>query len=261
MIFFKGQLFVNRGIILRRHFRKNTIQAILRLLKTSVVSENKVRVRFAPSPTGQLHIGGFRTALYNYLFSRSNLEGGKFILRIEDTDQKRLVPGSANNLESLLEWAGMVPDESPQKGGPYGPYTQSERLSFYKDAAQNLLEQGKAYRCFCTEKRLELLKKEAARNRTNNKYDGRCSRLTPKEVEEKLSRNVPFTIRFKIFDSDTSSEATRKEEITTFNDLVMGDVNQAGVLEVEGDPIIIKVNTDDRNCTYIKLSLETTIIP
>ena len=110
-----------------------------------------MRVRFAPSPTGQLHIGGFRTALYNYLFTRSNENSGKFILRIEDTDQTRLVPGAAEQLEDLLEWAGIPPDESPRKGGHSGPYRQSERLNIYNKAIQQLLNSGHAYHCFCTE--------------------------------------------------------------------------------------------------------------
>ena len=120
-------------------------------------SSSDVRVRFAPSPTGYLHLGGLRTALYNFLFAKSRQ--GKFILRIEDTDQSRLVPGAARQLEEVLAWSGIVPDESPLLGGQYGPYNQSERLEIYQKYAQQLLDQGLAYRCFCSEKRLELLKR------------------------------------------------------------------------------------------------------
>ena len=221
---------------------------LLRSIATCVKNESEVRVRFAPSPTGQLHIGGFRTALYNFLFAHSRAKRGKFILRIEDTDQTRLVPGAASQLESMLEWAGIPPDESPKKGGPCGPYTQSERLPFYRDAVKQLLQDGRAYRCFCTEKRLELLKKEAARNRSNNKYDGRCRSLSPLEVEEKLLKSVPYTIRFKLCNLEQSSESNnteRQDDITTFHDLVFGDVKQGGVLDVEGDPIIVKVRRND----------------
>ena len=130
-------------------------------------SSSEVRVRFAPSPTGQLHIGGYRTALYNYLFAKKN--NGKFILRLEDTDQSRIVPGAADLMEKTLNWGHIFPDESPLTGGKYGPYNQSERLHHYHQAVNTLLESDNAYKCFCTEKRLDLLRKEAARNRTNNK--------------------------------------------------------------------------------------------
>jgi glutamyl/glutaminyl-tRNA synthetase len=103
-----------------------------------------VRVRFAPSPTGQLHLGGYRTALYNYLFARSH--NGRFILRIEDTDQARLVPGAAEKMEEMLDWLGLIPDESPQKGGEFSPYRQSERLQLYNESVDRLLENGSAYR-------------------------------------------------------------------------------------------------------------------
>ena len=130
-----------------------------------------VRVRFAPSPTGQLHIGGFRSALYNYLFAKR--AGGTFILRIEDTDQTRLVPGAAEALQSMLEWSGVKPDEGPAAGGSRGPYVQSQRLDLYREAVDDLLATGRAYRCFCSDRRLNLLKKEAAKARVHNRYDGR----------------------------------------------------------------------------------------
>ena len=215
--------------------------------KTFSTTSTEVRVRFAPSPTGQLHIGGFRTALYNFLFARSSLGKGKFILRIEDTDQARIVPGAASQLESMLQWAGIAPDESPIKGGPCGPYVQSERLMLYREAVHRLLAEGNAYRCFCSEKRLELLKKEAARNRSSNRYDGRCSHLSAEEVEEKISMGLPYTIRFKLSHnleqvSMTDEKECNGDKVTTFYDMVFGDVKQ-GVLEVEGDPIIVKVRS------------------
>ncbi|XP_056099955.1 probable glutamate--tRNA ligase, mitochondrial [Rhinichthys klamathensis goyatoka] len=122
----------------------------------------EVRVRFAPSPTGFLHLGGLRTALYNYLFAKQRR--GTFILRLEDTDRDRLVPGAADAIEDMLEWAGIPPDESSRRGGHYGPYVQSERLHLYSQATSSLLHTGHAYYCFCTNQRLELLKREAQRS-------------------------------------------------------------------------------------------------
>ena len=230
------------NILLPKKSSRSIFNVLLqRTLKTSSILDGEVRVRFAPSPTGQLHIGGFRTALYNYLFTRSNNNSGKFILRIEDTDQTRLVPGAAEQLENLLEWAGIPPDESPEKGGPCGPYRQSERLDIYRNAIQQLLNSGHAYHCFCTEKRLELLKKEAARTRTNNKYDGRCSHLTKDEVNEKLSKGLPYTIRFKLRKNEGLDGVDKEIDNTYFKDLVYGDVSQPSVFETEGDPILIKV--------------------
>src|SRR5664280_2008677 len=114
------------------------------------------RVRFAPSPTGYLHVGGLRTALYNYLFARNRK--GKFILRIEDTDRNRYVPGAVENLISTLRWAGIDYDEGPDKGGEYGPYLQSERLDIYKEHADLLIKNKKAYYCFCSSERLTSLR-------------------------------------------------------------------------------------------------------
>jgi glutamyl/glutaminyl-tRNA synthetase len=113
-----------------------------------------IRTRFAPSPTGFLHVGGLRTALYNFLFAKKY--NGRFILRIEDTDQRRKVAGAVENLLATLEWAGVKPDEGPQIGGDFGPYVQSERLQLYRDYAQLLLEKGHAYYCFSrTTKKIE----------------------------------------------------------------------------------------------------------
>ncbi|KAM8960410.1 nondiscriminating glutamyl-tRNA synthetase EARS2, mitochondrial [Pelodytes ibericus] len=192
----------------------------------SVASGKEVRVRFAPSPTGFLHLGGLRTALYNYLFAKKH--GGSFILRLEDTDRSRLVPGAAEGIEDMLEWAGICPDESPRKGGPCGPYEQSKRLALYHTASQTLLERGAAYRCFCTPQRLELLKKDALRNRQTPRYDNRCRHLTADKVQEKLSRGSPYVIRFHL-----------QEGAQHFQDLVYGRT-QHDVASVEGDPVIIK---------------------
>ncbi|XP_069503503.1 nondiscriminating glutamyl-tRNA synthetase EARS2, mitochondrial isoform X2 [Ambystoma mexicanum] len=189
------------------------------------VSET-VRVRFAPSPTGFLHLGGLRTALYNCLFARQ--QKGSFILRLEDTDQSRLVPGAAEAIEDMLDWAGVSPDESPRRGGPVGPYQQSHRLELYQKAADALLESGHAYLCFCTPQRLELLKREALRRRQTPRYDNRCRHLTTQQVQEKLDMGSPHVTRFRL-----------EECVEPFQDLVCGWTKH-DVAVVEGDPVIIK---------------------
>ncbi|XP_003477863.2 nondiscriminating glutamyl-tRNA synthetase EARS2, mitochondrial isoform X2 [Cavia porcellus] len=185
-----------------------------------------VRVRFAPSPTGLLHLGGLRTALYNYIFAKKHQ--GSFILRLEDTDQTRLVPGAAENIEDMLEWAGIPPDESPRRGGPAGPYQQSQRLELYAQATETLLKIGAAYPCFCSSQRLELLKKEALRNHQTPRYDNRCRNLSQKQVAQKLATDPKPAIRFRL-----------EEEASAFQDLVYGWTRHE-VANVEGDPVILK---------------------
>lgn len=185
-----------------------------------------VRVRFAPSPTGILHLGGLRTALYNYLFARAN--GGAFILRIEDTDQTRLVEGAQENLIQTLNWVGLTPNEGPGIGGNHGPYIQSERKNIYLEKVKTLLSNGSAYHCFCSESRLDLIRRDALRNRQIPKYDNKCRHLPRDVVEEKLQHGVPFAIRFKL------------QQLTEpFEDLVYGKISY-NVANHEGDPVIIK---------------------
>ena len=158
--------------------------------------DKKVRVRFAPSPTGYLHVGGARSALFNFLFARHH--GGTFILRIEDTDQNRFVEGALTEIYESLRWLGLQWDEGPQVGGDYGPYTQSERLELYRHYAQHLIESGHAYRCFCTPERILQLRAEQERTKQSAGYDRHCRELPPQEIEEKLRMGVPFVVRFKI---------------------------------------------------------------
>ena len=156
----------------------------------------RIRVRFAPSPTGHLHVGGARTALYNYLYARRM--GGVFVLRIEDTDAERSTQESYEGILRGLGWLGLDWDEGPDVGGEYGPYIQSARSVLYHSEAQRLLDEGAAYRCFCTSEELEAMKVEAREKKDYLRYDGRCRRLEGNEVEERLGRGMPFVIRFKM---------------------------------------------------------------
>ncbi|CAH1368106.1 unnamed protein product [Tenebrio molitor] len=192
----------------------------------SGINQEVVRVRFAPSPTGFLHLGGLRTALYNYLFAKSR--GGKFVLRIEDTDQSRLVQGAVEQLQHDLRWAGIEINEGPGTEGNFGPYIQSQRTHIYKEHVKTLLENKSAYYCFCTEKRLELLRREAVRVREVPKYDNRCRSLDPAQVVDKLSQGVPHCIRFKLNPGPES-----------FNDLIYGTITY-DIAANEGDPVIMK---------------------
>ena len=154
-----------------------------------------VRVRFAPSPTGRTHLGSGRTALYNYLIARQT--GGKFILRIEDTDQKRYVPGSEQGLIDSLHWLGLDWDEGPDVGGPFGPYRQTGRREIYIEYARKLIENGHAYYCFCTPDRLEKVRQEQQKRKVTPLYDGSCRELDPDEASARVARGERHVIRFK----------------------------------------------------------------
>ncbi len=158
---------------------------------------SSVRVRFAPSPTGFLHVGGLRTALYNFLFARKN--NGKFILRIEDTDRNRYVEGAVEKLISSLKWCGLQYDEGPDTGGQFGPYLQSQRLELYREYALQLVLNGKAYYCFCSPERLEALRQEQQKRKLPQaKYDKHCLSLSKKEINEKLSGGMQHVIRLNV---------------------------------------------------------------
>lgn len=168
----------------------------------------KIRTRFAPSPTGYLHIGGLRTALYGYLYAKKY--GGDFILRIEDTDLQRYVEGSVEIIYDTLKDAGIIYDEGPDVGGNFGPYVQSERREIYAKYAKELIDRGGAYYCFCEKERIESLRDENG----NCRYDKHCLRLSPAEIEEKLKSGVPYVIRQNIPEEGTGS----------YHDLVYGDI-------------------------------------
>jgi len=177
------------------------------------MNKTQPRVRFAPSPTGYLHIGGLRTALYNYLFARN--QHGKIILRIEDTDRKRFVEGAIDNLIETLNWAGINFDEGPNQGGDCAPYLQSERLQIYKDHIQKLIKEEKAYYCFCTPERLEKLREEQQKQKLPQaKYDKHCLHLSESEIEGKLKSGVPYVVRLNV----------QHDQKIFFNDVIRGRV-------------------------------------
>lgn len=155
-----------------------------------------IRLRFAPSPTGYLHIGSLRTVLFDYLTAKS--KGGKLILRIEDTDQKRFVPGATEKLIDILEWVGLKFDEGPHIGGNYGPYIQSERRDIYDKYKEELLKTGRAYYCFCTPERLEKMREEQQAQKLPPRYDRHCRDLSSKEVEKRIAAGEKYVIRQKM---------------------------------------------------------------
>ena len=156
--------------------------------------DKKVRTRFAPSPTGRMHVGNLRTALYAYLIAKH--EDGDFLLRIEDTDQERFVEGAVDIINRTLEKTGLIHDEGPDKDGGCGPYVQSERQAagIYMEYAKKLIEKGEAYYCFCDKERLDSLKQEVA-GKEIMVYDKHCLGLSKEEVEEKLAAGIPYVIR------------------------------------------------------------------
>ncbi len=182
----------------------------------------KVRTRFAPSPTGFMHLGGLRTALYAFLFAKHN--GGDFILRIEDTDRERFVDGALEVIYSSLINSGLKYDEGPDVGGNFGPYTQSERKEMYMEYAKKLIDLGGAYYCFCTKERLESLTDENG----NRKYDKHCLKISKEEAEERIKNGEPFVIRQNIPETGVSS----------YEDLIYGTI-EVDYSDLE-DNILIK---------------------
>ncbi|MFA6007320.1 MAG: glutamate--tRNA ligase [Candidatus Shapirobacteria bacterium] len=173
---------------------------------------NIVRTRMAPSPTGELHIGGLRTLLYDYALARQN--HGQFILRIEDTDQKRYVTGAETRILQVIKDYGLNWDEGPDIGGPYAPYTQSERLNIYQKYIKELLDKGLAYYCFCTEERLNEIRALQKANHQIPRYDRHCLNLTKEEIDAKLKAGEPYVVRLKMPDNENIE----------FNDLIRGKI-------------------------------------
>ena len=172
----------------------------------------KVRTRYAPSPTGFMHIGNLRTAIFEYLLAKKY--NGDFILRIEDTDQEREVEGAIDFIYNTLDLCGFKIDEGPNNEGNFGPYIQSKRKDIYKEYALKLVEMGKAYYCFCSEEELTKMREKADARKKPFLYDGRCSRLSKEKIEENLKNNIPYVIRQKM----------PKEGVTIVEDLIYGKV-------------------------------------
>ncbi|MGL5256734.1 MAG: glutamate--tRNA ligase, partial [Proteocatella sp.] len=196
-------------------------------------------VRFAPSPTGFVHIGSLRTALYNYLFAKKT--NGKYLLRVEDTDQTRLVEGALEGMLNAMAWAGInhtegvMIDENQNvyQKGDNGPYIQSQRLEIYKKYVDQLLEAGHAYYCFCSKEKLDDLRESQRANGETAKYDGHCKSLTKEQIEENLKNNVPHVVRLRLPENHD----------ITFNDIVRGtvtvntnDIDDQVLMKTDGFP-------------------------
>src|SRR5205814_6486498 len=186
---------------------------------------SKVRVRFAPSPTGYVHVGNARTALFNWLFARH--EGGAFVLRIEDTDVERSEKGYESQLVEDLRWFGLDWDEGPDKGGPFGPYRQSERQDLYAQFAKELVGAGRGYFCFCSAEQLEAERQDALKAGRQPKYSGRCRTLAAEEAARRVKNREPAAIRLKIEPGEFR-----------WQDLVHGEVVFSS--DVIGDPILVR---------------------
>lgn len=191
-----------------------------------MTNQQTIRVRFAPSPTGYLHVGGLRTALYNFLFARKH--GGTFVLRIEDTDRSRHVEGAIENLTATLRWAGLDFDEGPGKEGAFGPYVQSQRLELYRRYANELVDTGSAYPCFCSPEELDTMRQAQMERNERVRYDRRCRSLTPEEVDAKMAEGTSYVIRLKV---------------PMFGDVAVNDIIRGNVtfqLNILDDQVLLK---------------------
>lgn len=188
-----------------------------------------VRVRYAPSPTGLQHIGGIRTALFNYFFARANK--GTFILRVEDTDQERSTPQALDDLFSTLKWLGVDYDEGPGKEGKYGPYVQSQRAALYREQADRLVREGKAYPCFCTAERLDALREDQKKNKKNIGYDRHCRDIRAEDAAQRIQNGEAHVIRLKVpLDGKTS-----------FDDILLGRTGRKNK-DINPDPVMLKTD-------------------
>ena len=187
-----------------------------------------IRTRMAPSPTGEYHIGHIRTLLYNYAYAKQH--NGQFVIRIEDTDQKRLVAGATDRILQVIRDYGLGWDEGPDIGGPYAPYIQTQRLDIYKKYIQELINKGGAYYCFCTSERLEEMRNLQKAAHKLPKYDRHCLNLSKEEIEDNLKKGIPYVIRLKM----------PQNEIIAFNDLVRGEI-KFNTNDVD-DQVLVKSN-------------------
>jgi len=187
-----------------------------------------IRVRFAPSPTGRLHLGNIRTALFNYLFARA--KGGTFILRLEDTDRERFLPEYREGIIQDMRWMGLNWDEGPENNGPYGPYEQSERLELYQKYANQLIVEGKAYYCYVTQEETDEAKRIARLNRMPPRFDNRGRNFTQEEIEARKARGIKPTLRFKVENPQVK-----------MHDLIRGDV-EFNLDDMSGDFVILRAD-------------------
>jgi len=202
---------------------------------------NDIRVRIAPSPTGKFHFGTARTALFNYLFAKKN--NGKFILRIEDTDIERSQEIYTEDIIQALEWLGLIWDEGPQKEGEYGPYFQQERLHIYEECTDKLMDEGKAYRCFCTPEEIEADRNAAKEKGEPYRYSGKCRDLSSVQIDENMAAGKSFGIRLKV-----------ESQVVSFKDLIHGesefnsdDFGDFIIVRSDGTPIFLYTNVIDDN--------------
>lgn len=193
--------------------------------------QDMVRVRIAPSPTGLPHIGTIYQALFNFVYAKKNQ--GKFIIRIEDTDRERFVEGAEEKIYEGVDWANLSEDESPRKDGKYGPYRQSERLSIYKKYAEELVQKGDAYYCFCTKERLDEIRKKLQSEKKPMMYDRHCRNLLKEEIEEKLKEKLPHVIRLKIPENE---KIIIKDEIRGEIDFDSNLIDDQVLLKSDGFP-------------------------
>ncbi|MDE7279439.1 MAG: glutamate--tRNA ligase, partial [Oscillospiraceae bacterium] len=204
------------------------------------MNTENVRTRFAPSPTGFMHIGNLRTALYTYIIAKKY--GGKFILRIEDTDQGRFVEGATEVIYDTLRKCGLNWDEGPDIGGPVGPYVQSERMGIFKEYAEQLVRLGHAYYCFCTKERMEQVHEEQKANGITPAYDRHCRDLPKEEVDHLLAEGIPYVIRQKIpLDGETTFHDELYGDITVPN----ADLDDQILLKADGMPTYNFANVVD----------------
>jgi glutamyl-tRNA synthetase len=212
------------------------------------------RTRFAPSPTGHLHLGGARTALYAYLLAKKT--GGQFLLRIEDTDVKRTVPGSEQEIVDGLRWLGLNYDEGPGVGGKYGPYRQTERREMYHQHVKTLMDNGHAYPCFCTPDHLEKVRQEQMKRKENPRYDGTCRNLSPEESARRIANGETYVVRFKMpQDGVTVAHDHLRGDITTQNTQIQDQV----ILKTDGLPtyhLAAMVDDHDMQITHVLRSSE-----
>lgn len=201
---------------------------------------NKIRIRFAPSPTGFLHVGSLRTVLFDYLIAKSL--NGKLILRIEDTDQKREVAGAVDGLIDILKWVGLEFDEGPHVGGDHGPYVQTERLEIYQKYLQELLDKDGAYHCFCSPERLEIMRQEQSANKMPPRYDRSCRDLTSDEVKKKINNGEQFVIRQKM---PLSGEIIVNDELKGEIKFKLSDLDDQILIKSNGIPTYQFANVVD----------------